>query len=50
MIIDQSNRGFTSGSQHALAVALVIMAVSAILTLFILPAQIREPAAPDSEV
>jgi DHA2 family multidrug resistance protein-like MFS transporter len=43
LIIDQSNQAFTSGSEHALVIASIIMAVSAVLTLFILPSQVREP-------
>ena len=41
MIANQSNEAFTYGSQHALIVAAIIMAVSAVLTLFILPSQVR---------
>ena len=43
MIIDQSNQAFTSGATHALVVAGIIMAVTAVLTLFILPSRVRPP-------
>jgi DHA2 family multidrug resistance protein-like MFS transporter len=43
MIIDQSNQAFTSGSEHALIIAAIIMAVSAVLTIFILPTRVRAP-------
>jgi EmrB/QacA subfamily drug resistance transporter len=46
LIIDQSNQAFTSGSEHALIIAAIIMAVSAVATLFILPSQIRAPKEP----
>ena len=47
MIVDQSNQAFTSGSEQALVVAAIIMAVSAVLTLFILPSQVRPPKEED---
>ena len=43
MIINQSNEAFTSGSEHALVIAAIIMAVSAVVTLFILPQRVRAP-------
>ncbi len=43
LIIDQSNQAFTSGSGQALVVSAIIMAVSAIATLFILPSKVRPP-------
>jgi EmrB/QacA subfamily drug resistance transporter len=42
-IINESSQAFTSGSEHALIIAAIIMAVSAVLTLFILPNKIRGP-------
>jgi EmrB/QacA subfamily drug resistance transporter len=47
MIVDQSNQAFTSGAEQALVVAAIIMAVSAVLTLFILPSQVRPPKEED---
>jgi DHA2 family multidrug resistance protein-like MFS transporter len=41
MIIDQSTRAFTAGSEHALLIAAVIMGLSAVLTMFILPSRVR---------
>lgn len=41
MIINQSNEAFTSGSSHALVISAIIMAVSAVVTLFILPSRVR---------
>jgi EmrB/QacA subfamily drug resistance transporter len=43
MIIDQSNQAFTSGSQHALLVGAIIMAVSSLVTLYILPNRVQPP-------
>jgi len=43
LIIDKSNQAFTAGSEHALMVAALIMAVSAVVTLFILPSRVRPP-------
>jgi DHA2 family multidrug resistance protein-like MFS transporter len=43
MIIEESSKAFTAGSEHALVVAAIIMAVSAVLTLFILPSRVRPP-------
>ncbi len=43
MIINQSNEAFTSGTEHALVIAAIIMAVSAVVTLFILPSRVRAP-------
>ncbi|MFA5308508.1 MAG: DHA2 family efflux MFS transporter permease subunit [Dehalococcoidales bacterium] len=43
LITDTSHRAFTSGSERALVVAAIIMAVSAVLTLFILPNRVRPP-------
>jgi len=43
MIIDQSNEAFTAGSAHALLVATVILAITAIITLIILPSRVRGP-------
>jgi len=43
MIIDQSNEAFTAGAAQALLVATVILAVTAIITLIILPSRIRGP-------
>ena len=43
LITSSSHQAFTSGSEHALVVSAVIMAVSAILTLFILPNRVRPP-------
>jgi EmrB/QacA subfamily drug resistance transporter len=47
MIVDESSKAFTAGSENALVVAAIIMAVSAVLTLFILPAKVR-PSQEDS--
>lgn len=41
MIIDQSNDAFTSGSGQAMLIGAIIMVVSTVLTLFILPSQVR---------
>ncbi len=41
LIINQSNQAFTSGSRQALLVAAIIMAVTAVLTLFVLPTKVR---------
>jgi predicted MFS family arabinose efflux permease len=41
MIINQSNQAFTTGSKDALFVSAIIMAASAVLTLFILPSKVR---------
>ena len=41
VIVNQSNQAFTYGAQHALFVSSIIMAVSAVLTLFILPSKVR---------
>jgi DHA2 family multidrug resistance protein-like MFS transporter len=43
MIIDQSNQAFTAGSADALLVATVILAITAIITLIILPSRVRGP-------
>jgi len=43
MIIDQSNEAFTAGSAHALMVATVILAITAVITLVILPSRVRGP-------
>jgi len=43
MIIDQSNEAFTAGSAHALLVAAIILAITAIITLIILPSRVRGP-------
>jgi EmrB/QacA subfamily drug resistance transporter len=43
MITDTSRQAFTSGSKDALIVAAIIMAVSAIVTLIILPNRVRPP-------
>jgi DHA2 family multidrug resistance protein-like MFS transporter len=43
MIIDQSNEAFTAGSAHALMVATVILAITAVITLIILPSRVRGP-------
>ena len=43
LIIDQSNLAFTSGARQALVVAAIIMAISAIVTLFIVPSRVRPP-------
>jgi EmrB/QacA subfamily drug resistance transporter len=43
MITDTSHKAFTAGSQDALVVASIIMAVSAVLTLIILPNRVRPP-------
>jgi EmrB/QacA subfamily drug resistance transporter len=44
LIVDQSNQAFTSGSQHALVIAGIIMAVSGVVTLLILPSRVRPPS------
>jgi EmrB/QacA subfamily drug resistance transporter len=41
LIVTKSNEAFTLGSEHALVVSAIIMAVSAVLTLFILPSKVR---------
>jgi EmrB/QacA subfamily drug resistance transporter len=41
LIINQSNQAFTSGSERALVVAAIIMAVTGVLTLFILPTKVK---------
>jgi EmrB/QacA subfamily drug resistance transporter len=41
LIVQKSNEAFTSGSARALVVSAIIMAVSAVLTLFILPSKVR---------
>jgi EmrB/QacA subfamily drug resistance transporter len=46
MVMTQSEQAFTSGSVRALLVSAIIMAVSAVLTLFILPARVRPPQEP----
>jgi MFS transporter, DHA2 family, multidrug resistance protein len=43
LIINSSHQAFTSGSEKALVVAAVIMAVSAVFTLFVLPSKVRPP-------
>ena len=43
MIVDQSKEAFTAGSADALLVAAVVLAVTAVITLFILPSRIRGP-------
>jgi DHA2 family multidrug resistance protein-like MFS transporter len=43
MIIDQSNEAFTAGSADALLVATVILAITAVITLIILPSRVRGP-------
>jgi EmrB/QacA subfamily drug resistance transporter len=43
MIIDQSNEAFAAGSTQALLVAAIITAVTAVITLIILPSQVRGP-------
>ena len=43
LIIDKSNQAFTSGAEHALVIAALIMAVCAVVTLFILPSRVRPP-------
>jgi len=43
LIIDKSNQAFTSGTEHALVIAAIIMVVSAVVTLFILPSRVRPP-------
>jgi EmrB/QacA subfamily drug resistance transporter len=43
LITNTSHQAFTSGSEKALVVAAIIMAVSAVFTLFILPSKIRPP-------
>jgi predicted MFS family arabinose efflux permease len=43
MITDTSHRAFTSGSEQALVIAAISMAVSAIVTLIILPSKIKPP-------
>lgn len=46
MIINQSNEAFTSGSSHALVVAAIIMVITSIITLIILPSQVRAQKEP----
>jgi EmrB/QacA subfamily drug resistance transporter len=41
LIINQSNEAFTAGSSHALVVAAIIMVITSIITLIILPSQVR---------
>ena len=43
MIVATSRQAFTSGSKDALIVAAIIMAVSAVVTLIILPNRVRPP-------
>ena len=43
MIVAQSNQAFTTGSQRALFVSAIIMAVSAVLALFIVPTHVQPP-------
>lgn len=43
MITDQSNEAFTAGSAHALVVAAIILAVTAVIALIILPSRVRGP-------
>jgi EmrB/QacA subfamily drug resistance transporter len=43
LIIDQSNQAFTSGSERALIIAAIIMAVTGILALFIVPTRVQPP-------
>jgi EmrB/QacA subfamily drug resistance transporter len=43
LITGTAHNAFTSGSEHALVIAAIIMAVSAILTLIILPSKVRPP-------
>jgi EmrB/QacA subfamily drug resistance transporter len=43
LISDTSHKAFTTGSQHALIVAAIIMVVSAIVTLLILPSKVKPP-------
>lgn len=41
LIVTKSNEAFTLGAEQALVVSAIIMAASAVLTLFILPQKIR---------
>jgi EmrB/QacA subfamily drug resistance transporter len=43
MIIDQSNEAFTAGAADALLVSTIVLAVTAVITLFILPQRVRGP-------
>jgi EmrB/QacA subfamily drug resistance transporter len=43
LITDTAHKAFTSGSEHALVVAAIIMAITAVATLFILPSKVRPP-------
>jgi EmrB/QacA subfamily drug resistance transporter len=43
MIIDQSNEAFTAGAAHALLVSAIVLAVTAVITFFILPSRVRGP-------
>jgi hypothetical protein len=43
MIIDQSNEAFAAGATHALLVAAIILAVTAVIAVVILPSQVRGP-------
>jgi len=43
MIIDQSNEAFTAGAADAVLVATIVLAVTAVITLFILPQRVRGP-------
>jgi predicted MFS family arabinose efflux permease len=43
LITDTSHQAFTSGTEHAMVIAAIIMAVSAIVTLIILPNRVRPP-------
>jgi hypothetical protein len=43
MIIDQSNEAFTAGAVDALLVATIVLAVTAVITFFILPQRVRGP-------
>jgi EmrB/QacA subfamily drug resistance transporter len=43
LITNTSHQAFTSGSEKALVVAAIIMAVSVIFTLFVLPSKVRPP-------
>jgi EmrB/QacA subfamily drug resistance transporter len=43
LIIDKSNQAFTAGTEHALVIAAMIMAVTAVITMFILPSRVIPP-------